>query len=49
MNYTAKQIDRMEIEELEQLANYLSHAQQLEWAEYGYSGAKFFELTKNGQ
>lgn len=44
MEYTAEQIDAMEIEELEDLAYMLSEADKNEWAEWGYSGEKFVEL-----
>lgn len=44
--YSAKQIDRMEIEDLEQLAYNLSEADRLVWADWGYSGEKYVELIE---
>jgi len=46
MSYTAKQIDRMSIEELESISYMLTHDQRMEWAACGYDGATFIELLK---
>ena len=44
--YTANEIDRMSIEELEELACCLNEEQQIKWAQMGYDGNTFIELTK---
>ena len=44
MGYTAKQIDRMSIEELEQLACMLNFEDRMLWAGAGYAGAAFVKL-----
>ena len=44
--YTAKEIDRMSIEELEELTCYLSEEQKIKWSAMGYDGKTFVELTK---
>mgnify|MGYP001546799227 FL=1 len=46
MSYTAKQIDRMSIDELESLANMLTFEDRMIWAGSGYDGATFIELFK---
>ena len=46
MDYSAKQIDRMSIEELEGLACYLNEDQKSKWSRMGYDGKTFVELTK---
>ena len=46
MGYTAKQIDRMSIEELEGLGCYLRPEQMSKWFGSGYDGKTFVELTK---
>jgi hypothetical protein len=38
MNYTAEEIDRMSLEELEMLAEYLTPEEKNRWADYGYDG-----------
>ena len=45
--YTAKEIDRMSIEELEGLGWSLSPEQMSKWSGMGYDGKTFVELTKN--
>ena len=47
MGYTAKQIDRMSIDELEGLGCYLSPEKMSKWSGMGYDGKTFVELTKN--
>ena len=44
MEYTAKQIDRMSIEELESISYRLTHDQRTEWAACGYDGISFLEI-----
>jgi hypothetical protein len=39
MSYTAKQIDKMSIEEIESLAETLSNEDKNKWASNGYDGA----------
>jgi len=46
MGYTAKQIDRMSIQELEQLTYILTSEQMNIWAGSGYDGATFVKLIK---
>ena len=46
MGYTAKEIDRMSIEELEGLGCYLSPEKMSKWSGMGYDGKTFIELTK---
>ena len=46
MGYTAKQIDRMSIEELESLTYMLTSEQLSIWTGMGYDGATFVKLTK---
>lgn len=41
---TAKQIDKMEIEEIEQLANNLSAAELELWADWGYDGRTYVQI-----
>ncbi len=48
MGYTAKQIDRMSIEELESLSYRLTYDQRMEWAACGYDGKSFLEIL-NGE
>jgi hypothetical protein len=45
MSYTAKQIDKMSIEQLESLANMLSFEDRMKWAGSGYDGSTFIKLT----
>ncbi len=44
MGYTAKQIDRMSIQELEQLTYILTPEQMNVWTGSGYDGATFVKL-----
>jgi hypothetical protein len=44
--YSAKEIDRMSIDELEGLGSYLSPEQMSKWSGMGYDGKTFVELTK---
>ena len=44
MGYTANEIDRMSIEELEQLAYMLNFEDRMLWASAGYAGATFVKL-----
>ena len=46
MKYTAKQIDKMAIEELESLTYMLTAEQLIIWTGMGYDGATFVKLTK---
>jgi hypothetical protein len=46
MGYTANQIDRMPIEELESLTYVLTAEQLTIWTGAGYDGATFVKLTK---
>ena len=46
MNYTAKQINRMSIDELESLANMLTFGDRMTWSGSGYDGATFIKLIK---
>ncbi len=42
--YSAKEIDRMSIEELEGLGCYLNSEQMSKWSGMGYDGKTFVEL-----
>lgn len=44
MGYTAKEIDKMSIEEIEQLAEMLSADDLDRWADEGYSGEAFIKI-----
>ena len=46
MEYTAKQIDRMSIQELEQLTYMLTPEQMIIWTGNGYDGDTFVKLIK---
>lgn len=46
MEYTAEQIDKMPIEELEQLRYYLTSDQLIAWISNGFDGATFVKLIK---
>ena len=46
MEYTAEQIDKMPIEELEQLTYMLTPEQMNVWTGSGYDGATFVKLIK---
>jgi hypothetical protein len=45
MSYTAKQIDKMSIDELESLANMLTFEDRMTWSGSGYDGDTFIKLT----
>ena len=45
MSYTAKQIDKMSIDQLESLANVLTFEDRMKWAGSGYDGDTFIKLT----
>jgi len=47
MNYTAKQIDNMSIEAIEELANTLTEKELSKWSGSGYSGKCYIEIIKN--
>ena len=47
MNYTAKQIDNMSIEAIEELANTLNEKELSKWAGNGYSGKCYIEIIKS--
>ena len=47
MNYTAKQIDKMSIEEIEELAYTLNETELDKWASSGYSGVSYIEIIKS--
>lgn len=47
MNYTAKEIDKMEIEEIESLAQMLSEEEIKQWTAKGYSGKSYVEIISN--
>jgi hypothetical protein len=47
MKYTAKQIDNMSIEAIEELANTLNEKELSKWASNGYSGASYIEIIKS--
>jgi len=47
MSYTAKQIDKMSIEEIEELAYTLNKVELDKWASNGYDGASYVEIIKN--
>ena len=44
---TAKEIDNMSIEEIEQSAEMLTEDEKNQWAGYGYSGAGYIKIIKN--
>ena len=44
--FTAKQIDRMNINGIDSLAQMLNEAQRNEWARCGYDGASYIRITK---
>jgi len=46
MEHTAKQIDKMSIQELGQLRYLLTSKQLIEWVGMGYDGAIFVKLIK---
>ena len=47
MGYTAKQFDKMSIEELESIAEMLSDEDKSKWAGSGYSGTSYIEIIKS--
>ena len=47
MNYTAKQIDNMSIDELESLTYMLTEEEIIKWTGSGYDGATFVEIVKS--
>ena len=47
MSYTAKQIDKMSIEELESIAEMLSDEDKSKWASSGYDGDSYVEIVKS--
>lgn len=47
MNYTAKEIDRMCIEEIESLSYTLSSEELIVWCSHGYDGNTYVEIIKN--
>jgi hypothetical protein len=47
MNYTAKQIDRMSIDQLDSLAQMLNEQERNKWAGSGYDGATYVGIMKN--
>ena len=47
MNYTAKEIDKMSIEDLDYLGEMLSEDELFEWAGYGYSGKSYVSIMEN--
>jgi hypothetical protein len=42
--YTAEEIDKMPIEDIEYLAEMLTWEDKCEWGDWGYSGEKFVEI-----
>ena len=47
MDYTAKQIDRMSIEEIEGLAYTLNEQELNEWTSNGYDGESYVKIIEN--
>lgn len=47
MNYTAKQIDRMSIDQLDSLAQMLTDQERNKWAGSGYDGVTYVKIIKN--
>jgi hypothetical protein len=47
MSYTAKEIDKMSIEDLEYLGEMLSSDELFLWAGYGYSGEIYVSIMEN--
>jgi hypothetical protein len=47
MTYTAKQIDRMSIEQIEELACTLNPEELTKWTGAGYDGATYVKIVKN--
>lgn len=47
MDYTAKEIDRMSIDEIEYLAETLNSEEQNKWSCDGYSGKSYVEIIED--
>ena len=47
MDYTSKQINRMSIEEIEELAYTLNEQELNEWTSNGYDGESYIKIIKN--
>jgi len=47
MSYTATQINKMSIEDIESLAEMLNEEELSKWASNGYDGASYVEIIKN--
>jgi succinate dehydrogenase flavin-adding protein (antitoxin of CptAB toxin-antitoxin module) len=47
MNYTAKQIDNMSIEEIDELAQMLNEEELNKWASNGFDGASYVKIIKS--
>jgi hypothetical protein len=47
MNYTSKQIDKMSIEEIEELAYTLNEQELNEWTNNGYDGENYVKIIEN--
>ena len=47
MNYTSKQIDKMSIEEIEELAYTLNEQELNEWTGNGYDGESYVKIIEN--
>jgi succinate dehydrogenase flavin-adding protein (antitoxin of CptAB toxin-antitoxin module) len=47
MRYTAKQIDKMSIEEIDELAQMLNEEELSKWASNGFDGASYVEIVKS--
>ena len=47
MSYTSKQINRMSIEEIEELAYTLNEQELNEWTSNGYDGESYIKIIKN--
>ena len=45
MNYTSKQIDKMSIEEIEELAYTLNEQELNEWTSNGYDGENYVKIA----
>jgi hypothetical protein len=44
--YSAEEIDKMSIEEIDSLAQMLNEEQRNEWAGCGYDGASYIKIIK---
>jgi len=47
MGYTVKQIDKMSIEEIDELAQMLNEKELNKWVSNGYSGVSYIEIIKS--